>query len=116
MVRSAQISAIAVAACLIFGFPVAYFLAMKVKKLEYKDGSNWKAETGMFGPGGSQKIEEDHGFTWTRDLGGIGNEDTQLRVTYSHHVGGTKWGSDISAVTGTFRAQDGESRAVTLTQ
>jgi putative spermidine/putrescine transport system permease protein len=36
MLRSAQISAIAVAACLIFGFPVAYFLAMKVKKLQYQ--------------------------------------------------------------------------------
>jgi putative spermidine/putrescine transport system permease protein len=36
MVRSVEISAIAVVACLVFGFPVAYFLAMKVKKLEYQ--------------------------------------------------------------------------------
>src|SRR5262249_18855065 len=36
MLRSAQISAIAVAACLVFGFPVAYFLAMKVQKLQYQ--------------------------------------------------------------------------------
>ena len=36
MWRSFQISAIAVVACLVFGFPVAYFLAMKVKKLEYQ--------------------------------------------------------------------------------
>jgi putative spermidine/putrescine transport system permease protein len=36
MWRSIQISAIAVAACLIFGFPVAYFLAMKVEKLQYQ--------------------------------------------------------------------------------
>jgi putative spermidine/putrescine transport system permease protein len=36
MLRSVEISAIAVAACLVFGFPVAYFLAMKVKKLEYQ--------------------------------------------------------------------------------
>ena len=36
MLRSFQISAIAVAACLVFGFPVAYFLAMKVKKLQYQ--------------------------------------------------------------------------------
>jgi putative spermidine/putrescine transport system permease protein len=36
MLRSIEISAIAVAACLVFGFPVAYFLAMKVKKLEYQ--------------------------------------------------------------------------------
>ena len=36
MWRSFQISAIAVAACLVFGFPVAYFLAMKVEKLQYQ--------------------------------------------------------------------------------
>jgi putative spermidine/putrescine transport system permease protein len=36
MLRSFEISAIAVAACLIFGFPVAYFLAMKVQKLQYQ--------------------------------------------------------------------------------
>jgi len=36
MWRSFQISIIAVAACLVFGFPVAYFLAMKVKKLQYQ--------------------------------------------------------------------------------
>jgi putative spermidine/putrescine transport system permease protein len=36
MWRSFQISIIAVAACLLFGFPVAYFLAMKVEKLQYQ--------------------------------------------------------------------------------
>jgi putative spermidine/putrescine transport system permease protein len=36
MWRSFQISAIAVVACLVFGFPVAYFLAMKVEKLQYQ--------------------------------------------------------------------------------
>ena len=36
MLRSFEISAIAVAACLVFGFPVAYFLAMKVQKLQYQ--------------------------------------------------------------------------------
>jgi putative spermidine/putrescine transport system permease protein len=36
MWRSFQISIIAVAACLVFGFPVAYFLAMKVEKLQYQ--------------------------------------------------------------------------------
>jgi putative spermidine/putrescine transport system permease protein len=36
MWRSFLTSIIAVAACLVFGFPVAYFLAMKVQKLEYQ--------------------------------------------------------------------------------
>jgi len=34
MLTSFETSAIAVAACLVFGFPVAYFLAMKVEKLQ----------------------------------------------------------------------------------
>jgi len=88
---------------------------IKVKKFEYKDGSNWKTEN-MLGIDGIQELEKDHALTWTRDLGGIGNESTQFRVTYSHHLGGTKWGGDISAVTGTFVARDNESRTVTLTQ
>ena len=36
MLTSFESSLIVVAACLVFGFPVAYFLAMKVKKLEYQ--------------------------------------------------------------------------------
>ena len=36
MLSSFETSVIAVAACLIFGFPVAYFLAMKVQKLQYQ--------------------------------------------------------------------------------
>jgi putative spermidine/putrescine transport system permease protein len=38
MWRSFLTSIIAVAACLVFGFPVAYFLAMKVQRLEYQIG------------------------------------------------------------------------------
>ena len=36
MLTSFETSLIAVAACLVFGFPVAYFLAMKVQKLQYQ--------------------------------------------------------------------------------
>jgi putative spermidine/putrescine transport system permease protein len=38
MLTSFESSLIAVAACLVFGFPVAYFLAMKVEKLQYQIG------------------------------------------------------------------------------
>jgi len=38
MWSSFQTSVIAVAACLVFGFPVAYFLALKVEKLHYQIG------------------------------------------------------------------------------
>jgi putative spermidine/putrescine transport system permease protein len=38
MLSSFETSVIAVAACLVFGFPVAYFLALKVEKLQYQIG------------------------------------------------------------------------------
>ena len=88
---------------------------VKAKKFEYKDGSNWKVEN-MFGPDGIQKIEKDHAISFTRDLGGIGNENTQFRVTYSHHGGGTVWGEDICETTEVFLAQDKEGKTVTLTR
>jgi hypothetical protein len=88
---------------------------IKVTKFEYKDGSIWKTEIGMFGADGHQKIEEGRGFTWTRDLEGIGNENTQFRVTYQHRVGGFKWDDAKCHYTSEFTAVDNEGRTVTLT-
>jgi hypothetical protein len=87
---------------------------IKVTKFEYKDGSKWEPER-MFGLDGIQKIEKDHSVTFTRDLGGVGDEGTQFRVTYQHHIGGTKWSADKCEVTDTFTAHDNGSRMVTLT-
>ena len=69
----------------------------------------------MFGPTASRRSTKSTDFSWTRDLEGVGNENTQFRVTYQHHIGGTKWGDDIRAVTSMFKACDNESRTVTLT-
>lgn len=87
---------------------------VKVKKFEYRDGSTWKTEN-MFGVDGHQKLEHDHGLTWTRNLGGIGDESTQFRVTYAHHIGGTRWGRNRVACTESFVAHDNDKRTVTLT-
>ncbi len=88
---------------------------IKAKKFEYKDGAKWKTEH-MFGLDGHQKIEKDHGVVFTRDLEGIGDESTQFRVTYEHHVGGTLWGADIVETTAAFTAHDNGSKTVTLTR
>lgn len=88
---------------------------IKVKKFEYKDGSNWKTEN-MLGIDGVQKIEKDHEIPFTRTLSGIGEESTSFRVTYCHHLGGLKWGNDIVATTPAFVAHDNHSKTVTLTQ
>ena len=88
---------------------------IKVKKFQYKDGSNWPTEN-MLGVDGSDKIENTQSKFYTRDLGGIGNESTQFRVTYCHHIGGLVWGSDILQPTSSFTAQDNGSKTVTLTK
>ena len=87
---------------------------VKATKFEYKDGSTWRTEA-MFGLDGHQKIEKGHGIVFTRDLEGVGGEETQFRVTYQHHAGGTVWGSDKSAVTEPFTCNDNGGRTVTLT-
>lgn len=88
---------------------------VKAKRFEYKDGSSWKTEN-MFGLDGYQKIEKDHSIPFTRNLGGIGDESTQFRVTYSHHLGGTKWGGDLVETIDSFVAHDNGSKTVTLTR
>ena len=62
---------------------------IKATKFEYKDGSNWRTEN-MFGLDGHQKIDEGRSISFKRDLEGVGDESTQFRVTYQHHLGGTK--------------------------
>lgn len=88
---------------------------IKVSKFEYKDGSKWDSEN-MFGVDGVQKIEKDHAIPFRRNLGGIGEESTQFRVTYKHHLGGTKWGDDIVETTPAFTAHDNHSKTVVLTR
>ena len=87
---------------------------IKVTKFEYKDGSNFKTEN-MFGLDGHQKIEKDHSVSFKRNLQGIGNENTQFRVTYKHHIGGINWGGANVQTTEEFIAQDNGNRTVTLT-
>jgi hypothetical protein len=87
---------------------------IKVTKFEYKDGENWKTEN-MFGIDGHQKIEQGHSIPFTRNLGGIGNENTQFKVTYKNHLGGIKWSDAHSQLTESFRAQDNEAKTVSLT-
>ena len=88
---------------------------VKATKFEYKDGSNWKTES-MLGLDGIQKIEKDHAIPFVRSLGGVGDESTQFRVTYQHHLGGTKWGGAIVETTDPFVAHDNGSKTVTLTR
>ena len=88
---------------------------IKAKKFEYKDGAKWKTEN-MFGLDGHQKIEKVHEVAFTRNLRGIGSENTCFRVTYSHHIGGTKWSKNYIETTTMFKAEDNKSKTVTLTK
>lgn len=88
---------------------------IKATKFEYLDGSNWKTEN-MFNLDGHQKIEKDHAIPFNRALAGIGDESTKFRVTYKHHLGGTKWGPTLVETTDAFVAHDNGSHTVALTK
>ncbi len=90
---------------------------VKVKKFEYGDfdKENWKTEN-MFGIDGFQKLMARQHYSWTRDLEAVKDDKTELRVTYVHHIGGSKWGSDLTETTGEFTCKEGLNKTVTLTK
>lgn len=90
---------------------------VKVKKFEYRDfdKENWKTEN-MFGIDGFQKLMTGQHYSWTRDLGSVLNDDTKFRVTYVHHTGGSKWGSDLAETTDEFTCSEDLKKTVTLTK
>jgi hypothetical protein len=88
---------------------------IKVTKVEYEDGSDFKTEN-CLGVDGLEKIEKDHSKSFKRNLQGIGGESTCLRVTYQHHIGGTTWGSKLVETTAPFTAHDNGFKTVTLTR
>ena len=88
---------------------------IKVKKFEYMDGSRWKTER-LLGLDGHKKLDIGEEWSRTRNLGGIGNEETQFRVTY-HQKTPKKtgyWATRIIEVTDSFIARDNEQKTVEL--
>lgn len=88
---------------------------IKLTKLEYKDfdKNKWNTEN-VFGVDGVQKLEPGVSMKTTRDLQNVGNDPTQLRVTYQHHMGGTKWGDKLTATGAQFTCSDGTSNTLML--
>ena len=87
---------------------------IKVKRFEYSDGGTWRTETGMFGVDGFQKLMPNQSVPFTRDLEHVGGSSTRIKVTYVHHIGGSKWGADRTFTTGSFTCIDGTSRLVDI--
>ena len=90
---------------------------VKVKKFEYRDfdKEDWKTEN-MFGVDGFQKLMAGQHYSWTRDLEQVQNDKTKFRVTYVHHIGGSKWGSDLTETTDDFTCSEDLKKTVTLTK
>lgn len=89
---------------------------IKATKLEYKDGPRWKREA-TFGLGRHPKIEKDRQITLEpHALRGVGNEPTQLRVTYNHRLAGTQWGPSLVKTTHPFIARDNGKKTIVLTR
>jgi hypothetical protein len=90
---------------------------IKLTKLEYHDldKNKWDTEN-VFGVDGIQKLENNVAMTTTRDLQNVGDDPTELRVTYQHHMGGTKYGDKITTTGSQFTCKDSSSHTVTLTK
>ena len=87
---------------------------IKVKRLEYADGATFFTETGIFGVDGFQKLNPNQSVPFTRDLEHVGGSTTRIRVTYAHHIGGSKWGPDRTFETSSFTCIDATSRLVDI--
>jgi hypothetical protein len=88
---------------------------VKVTKVEYLDGSDWKTEN-MLGVDGHKKIEP-HGQHYTfprRDLEDVEGQTTEFRVTYRDHVGGVTWGDKRYAHSPSFAGVDEASVTVSI--
>ncbi len=90
---------------------------VKLKSFDYYDydKNEWRHET-LFPGDGFQKLESSKGLVWTRDLEHVGGDKTKFKVTYSHHIGGTKWGSDMVATTDSFTCTENLPKTVFITQ
>lgn len=87
---------------------------IEATKLEYKDGPRWRREASL-GLGKHRKIERDRQITLEpHALRGVGNEPTQLRVTYHHRLGGSQWGPSLVKTTQPFIARDNGKKTIVL--
>lgn len=85
-------------------------------ELEYKEGPRWRREASA-GLSGRRKIAKDHQVTLPpRTLRGIGNETTQLRVTYRHRLGGSQWGPSRVETTHPFIARPNGKKTIVLSR
>ena len=87
---------------------------IKVDKFQYRDGSRWKTEN-LLGVDGHKKLDIGQSWSKTRNLGGIGNEQTRFRVTYHQKTPRSGyWATNIVETTDSFTAQDNGRKTVTL--
>ena len=84
---------------------------IKATKFEYMDGTRSKNENIFFG--GSDRIDNNGERTYTRNLQGIGGENTSFTVTYQHRVG-NNWSGNHVARSDTFQAEDKGEMTVVL--
>jgi hypothetical protein len=88
---------------------------IKVKKFEYFDADKNKFRTeNLLGVDGREILDSNKSFTTTRNLGQVGNDTTAFKVTYQHRIGGIKFESPVSVMTGNFKCTDGIDKTVSL--
>jgi len=88
---------------------------IKITKLEYKDfDKNIFRTEAAFGLDGFQRLERNKSFVTVQNLEHVDNDQTQLRVTYKHRIGGTKFEDAVVVLGETFVCRDGTAITVKL--
>ncbi len=87
---------------------------IKLTKLEYDDSGQYRTEIGVFGVDGKQKLQQKKSFEKTRDLKKVNDEQTHIRVTYRHLIGGDKYESPVTQKSSTFTCRDNMKDPITI--
>jgi hypothetical protein len=85
---------------------------IRTTKLEYRDGTETHTEH-AFGVDGSDRIDNGRDNKYKRNLQGIGEESTELTVTYQLRSG-NDWSANHVVTTDTFTCRDNGSKTITI--
>ena len=84
---------------------------IKTTKFEYRDGTRSKTENIFLGGSNTFDVGEDKDYT--RNLEGIGNEQTEFTVTYQRRTG-NNWSANHVETTPTFTCNDNDEVVVVI--
>lgn len=85
---------------------------VKVTKIEYRDydkENKWRSEALV-----NRKIATTKHYQFSRNLEHVKNDDTKIRITYKEHLGGSRWGKELTVTGSKHECSKGEYNRIHL--